>query len=102
MFAVFYLLQVWRENRETNLLILIGLLSGFAYGVKYTAVLTLVFATSFLWWHSRSEPHRWRDLAILAAAASVGILPWIVRDWIWVGDPVAPFANRLAYAIPPA
>jgi hypothetical protein len=94
VFAVFYLLQVWRETRETNLLILIGLLSGFAYGVKYTAVLTLVFAASFLWWHSRSEPHRWRDLAILAAAASAGILPWIVRDWIWVGNPVAPFANR--------
>jgi F5/8 type C domain len=93
-FAAFYLLQVWRESGETNLLILVGLLSGFAYGVKYTAVLTLVFAAGFLWWHSRSEPHRWRDLAILTAAASAGILPWIARDWIWVGDPVAPFANR--------
>src|SRR5579864_949072 len=44
VFAVFYLLQVWDETREQNLLILIGLLSGFAYAVKYTAVLALPFA----------------------------------------------------------
>jgi hypothetical protein len=93
-FAVFYLLQVWLETRETNLLVLIGLLSGFAYGVKYTAAMALVFAVSFLWQHSRSGPHRWRDLAIMTAAASAGILPWIARDWIWVRNPVAPFANR--------
>jgi hypothetical protein len=94
VFAVFYLLQVWRETRETNLLILIGLLSGFAYGVKYTAGVTLLFAAGFLWWHSRSEPRRWRDLAIVAGAAAVGIVPWVTRNWLWVGNPVAPFANR--------
>jgi hypothetical protein len=94
VFAVFYLLQVWHETRETNLLVLIGLLSGFAYGVKYTAAVALVFAAGFLWWHTRSEPRRWRDLAIMAAAATVGIVPWVARDWIWVDNPVAPFANR--------
>jgi Dolichyl-phosphate-mannose-protein mannosyltransferase len=94
VFALFYLLQVWRETRETNLLILIGLLGGFAYGVKYTAALALVFAAGFLWWHSRSESRRWRDLAIMAGTAAVGIVPWVARDWIWVGNPVAPFANR--------
>ena len=94
VFAVFYLLQVWRERRETGLLVLIGWLSGFAYSVKYTAVLALVFAAGFLWWHNRSAQRRWRDLAIMAAAAAVGIVPWVARDWIWVGNPVAPFANR--------
>jgi hypothetical protein len=94
VFAVFYLLQVWRETREADLLLLAGLLSGFAYGVKYTAALALVFAAGFFWWHSRSEPHRWRRLAIIAAAAAVGIVPWVARDWIWIRNPVAPFANR--------
>src|SRR5689334_13903261 len=39
IYAVFYLLQVWDQERNDNLLILIGLLAGFAYGVKYTALL---------------------------------------------------------------
>ena len=94
VFAVFYLLQVWRETSETALLVLIGLLSGFGFAVKYTAGLTLPFAAGFLWWHSRAEPHRWRRLAIMIAASTVGIVPWIARDWIWVQNPVAPFANQ--------
>ena len=48
IFAVFYLLQVWDEYQSPNLLILIGLLSGFSYGVKYTAFLTLPFAIGWV------------------------------------------------------
>ena len=48
IFAVFYLLQVWDEYQSSNLLILIGLLSGFSYGVKYTAFLTLPFAVGWV------------------------------------------------------
>jgi hypothetical protein len=36
IYAVFYLLQVWDDLRSPNILILIGLLSGSAYAVKYT------------------------------------------------------------------
>src|SRR5450759_1811297 len=39
IYAVFYLLQVWDESKSSNLLIMIGLLAGAAYGVKYTACL---------------------------------------------------------------
>ena len=48
IYAVFYLLQVWDELVNHNLLILIGLLSGFSYGVKYTAFLTLPFAIGWV------------------------------------------------------
>src|SRR5450759_3095427 len=41
IYAVFYLLQVWDDSESSNLLIVIGLLSGAAYGAKYTAFLTL-------------------------------------------------------------
>ncbi|HLI86630.1 MAG TPA: discoidin domain-containing protein [Bryobacteraceae bacterium] len=93
LFGVFYLLQIWDEEKQPNLLILIGLLSGFGYGVKYTAVLGLAYTTGFVWWRA-AKGERGRNLAILAAAAAVGILPWIARNWIWVGNPFAPFANR--------
>jgi hypothetical protein len=90
IYAVFYLLQVWDQSRSSNLLILIGLISGYAYAVKYTALLTLPFAVAWVWW--RNGP-RIATLARLAIPAAVLIFPWVVRNWIWAGNPVAPFAN---------
>ena len=37
VFGVFYLLQIWDNERKDGLLVAIGLLAGFAYGLKYTA-----------------------------------------------------------------
>jgi hypothetical protein len=93
IFAVFYLLQIWNEDRSINLLMISGLLAGFCYGVKYPAGVSLLFAIGFVWRFSES-PGRRRDLAILLSAAAVGILPWVLRNWIWIGNPFAPFANR--------
>lgn len=93
LFGVFYLLQIWDEDREPNLLFLIGLLSGFGYAVKYPAVLSLLFAIGFV--SSRAaHGERRRNLALLSSTAVIAILPWVVRDWIWVGNPLAPFGNR--------
>jgi Dolichyl-phosphate-mannose-protein mannosyltransferase len=90
IYAVFYLLQVWDEEQSDNLLILIGLLSGFAYGVKYTAALTLPFAIGWLAWRRSLNL---RALARIAVPAALIIAPWVLRNWIWVGNPVAPFLN---------
>src|ERR1035438_8785181 len=48
IYTVFYLLQVWDEYNSPNILILIGLLSGSAYGAKYTAFLALPFALAWV------------------------------------------------------
>ncbi|MBS1859737.1 MAG: hypothetical protein JST11_30475 [Acidobacteria bacterium] len=90
IYAVFYLLQVWDETQESNILILIGLLSGYAYAVKYTAVLTLPFAWAWLKWRHRLN---WSAFAQVTIPALVLIAPWVLRNWIWLGNPVAPFAN---------
>jgi 4-amino-4-deoxy-L-arabinose transferase-like glycosyltransferase len=58
VYAVFYLLQVWDEFQTPNLLILIGLLSGAAYGVKYTAFLTLPFSLAWIWFSRRHHRPR--------------------------------------------
>jgi hypothetical protein len=91
IYAVFYLLQVWDENREPNLLFLIGLLAGFCYAMKYTAFLTLPLAVCWVWW--RSSAQRWGNLARLAVPATILVAPWVLRNWFWVGDPFAPFLN---------
>src|ERR1022692_4024887 len=92
VFAVFYLLQVWDESRSSNLLIIIGLLSGMAYGAKYTAFLTLPFAFAWVCFSRRSFPSR-RDLLCLILPALVMVAPWTLRNWFWIGNPFAPFFN---------
>jgi len=66
------------------------LLSGYAYAVKYTAALTLPFAVTWVWWRGALK---WANLSRLAIPAFALIAPWIVRNWIWVGNPFAPFLN---------
>jgi hypothetical protein len=89
-FTIFNLLQLWERNRETRLLIAIGLVAGFAYATKYTAALALPYAAGYVAWKSR----RWRDVLIVSGCAMVLILPWMIKNWIWVENPTAPFFNQ--------
>ncbi|MGE5489102.1 MAG: discoidin domain-containing protein [bacterium] len=115
LFALFYLLQIWDAERDAVLLIPIGLLAGFAYAVKYTGFLALPYAVLFVGWkvlRSRLSGKgayvgesgarlRWQRLAanpvfamaVIGACALVSILPWMARNWVWVGNPLAPFYN---------
>jgi hypothetical protein len=92
IFAVFYLLQVWDESKSSNLLIVIGLLSGAAYAAKYTAFLTLPFAFAWVCFSRRHFPSR-RDFLCLVLPALVMVAPWTLRNWFWIGNPFAPFFN---------
>jgi hypothetical protein len=92
IFAVFYLLQVLDEHKSSNLLIVIGLLSGAAYAAKYTAFLTLPFAFAWVCFSRRSFPSR-RDLLCLVLPALLMVAPWTLRNWFWIGNPFAPFFN---------
>jgi hypothetical protein len=99
-FTLFYLLQLWDTERSTRLLILIGLVAGFGYAVKYTACLGVLYAIAFVAWKSRSAGP-WpamsllRHVAIVSAAASVMILPWMIKNWLWVQNPFSPFFNHI-------
>jgi hypothetical protein len=89
VFAVFYLLQVWHEKNNINLLFLIGLLCGFCYGVKVPAGVALPFAVGFVWWRGAA-----RRVPLLLLGAAILITPWVLRNWLWLGNPAAPFLNH--------
>ena len=88
-FALFWLLQLWDETRAPRLLIAVGLVAGFAYAAKYTAWLAVPYAVGFVAWKSR----RLRDVLVVGACAAVLIAPWMLKNWLWVQNPVAPFYN---------
>jgi hypothetical protein len=99
-FTLFYLLQLWDAERSTRLLILIGLVAGFGYAVKYTACLGVLYAIAFVMWKNRGAGP-WPALsqaapriAIVSTAAAVMVLPWMIKNWLWVQNPLSPFFNH--------
>jgi hypothetical protein len=91
-FSVFYWLEIWDESREPRLLILVGLLAGYGYAAKYTAFLMTIYAVGFVAWRSRKE---WFRALTVAGCAALMIVPWVVKDWIYMQNPVAPFFNKV-------
>jgi hypothetical protein len=90
-FSVFYFLEIWDEAREPRLLIPIGLLAGYCYAAKYTAFMMTIYAIGFVAWRSRKI----RAFLVVAGCAAMMIVPWVVKDWIYVQNPVAPFFNKV-------
>ncbi len=91
VFGVYYWLEIWDDQRNWRLLIPIGLLAGYAYAAKYTAFVILPYALLFILWRAR----KLRPALVTAAFAAVMIGPWMIKDWVFVRDPVAPFASGI-------
>jgi len=94
-FMVFYLLEIWIEDRQPALLVPIGLLAGFAFAIKYTAFLALPFALVTVAIRLTRDPRQLvRAMLVIGGMASVMIAPWLVKNAVTIGNPVAPFFNR--------
>jgi hypothetical protein len=96
MFALFYLLEVWDSSGEPNLLIPIGILAGFAYAAKYTGAIAVPYAlglVGFKLWRRRKPLTR--PVLTIAALVAIFILPWMFKNALATGNPLAPFANRI-------
>jgi hypothetical protein len=95
-FALFYLLQIWDQERAANLLAPIGILTGYAFATKYTAFVAVPYALGFIAWRQwRSRQAVFRPVLTTAALALIFIAPWLLKNWIWVDNPFSPLANRL-------
>lgn len=88
-FTLFYLLRVWEQDGSPHLLVAIGIVAGFGFAAKYTAWGGIVYALLAVAWKSR----RISKLLIVAATAALLVIPWLVRNWLWVHNPLAPFFN---------
>jgi hypothetical protein len=89
LFVLFYALQIWADSRAYGLVIITGLLAGFAYAVKYTIGIALMYALVFIALKSR------RALVPLTLCAAAMAAPWMIKNIVLVQNPIAPFGNKL-------
>lgn len=96
LFALFYVIQIWDCTREPNLLLVIGILAGFAYAVKYTGAIAIAYAAGFIGWRLwRGRKAMVRPILTVISVSAVFILPWMFKNTLLIGNPIAPFANHL-------
>jgi 4-amino-4-deoxy-L-arabinose transferase-like glycosyltransferase len=92
--AAFYLLLIWRDSTDARYLVPAGVLAGFCYAIKLPGAMVLLAAVLFVWWASRAAPSRAiKNTALLAAGAVLAMAPWLVRNAILTGNPLAPLFN---------
>jgi hypothetical protein len=94
IFALFYVLQIWDDTSDNRLLCAAGLLGGFGYAIKYTAGIAVLYALGFVIWRLRHHARTmWRPLATVSGFAAILATPWVLKNWILVGNPFSPFLN---------
>ncbi len=95
--AAFYLLVLWRRHGHREWLVLLGLMIGFSFSVKYTGVVAVAAAVPVAVAGANGKQGWRRALARLVCAgvpaAALG-LPWLAKSAIVTGNPLAPFFNR--------
>lgn len=89
LFALFYVVTAWDGRPESSPWLEAGLLSGFAFAIKYTAFLAVPFALAVL--VLRTRKLRGAGLPGLAAAAMMA--PWLIKNYCWTGNPFSPLLN---------
>ncbi len=95
LFTCYYLLRIWNDSHEQGLLMLTGLVAGFAFAAKYTAFLAFPYALVWVAWKLLRERKKLLvSLALLLATAVPMVAPWMVKNWIWAANPLSPFFNR--------
>lgn len=92
-FALLSVLCFLNRQENKNWLIWSGIFCGFCLGSKYLGA--LVFGFLLFWMFGSSLKNRRFEPKPMASFALAAILVggfWYLRNWIWVGNPVYPFA----------
>ncbi len=82
------------ETQSWRLTLAAGLCAGFAGGCKYTALALVTVALAAAWLVTmRARPARRAVCAVVfSLGALVALSPWLIRNAVFTGNPVYPFA----------
>lgn len=92
--TTFYLLLIWRERQDDRYLVPAGIAAGFCYAIKLPGAVAVPAALLFvIATHWKKPAKALRPLLFLTAPAAAMALPWILRDVVLCGNPLAPLFN---------
>jgi hypothetical protein len=91
--ATFYLLLVWRDSSDARYLLPAGALAGFCFAIKVPGVMVVIAAMLFVIFCQSSRFAR--NGILVAAGAALVMAPWLLRNAILTGNPLAPLFNSL-------
>ncbi len=82
-----------RADGDSRWLLLAGSFAGFAAGTKYTGLSAILFLPFYpLLSLFIRQKVRWASVALSFLIAVAVASPWYVKNWLWTGNPVFPFA----------
>jgi 4-amino-4-deoxy-L-arabinose transferase-like glycosyltransferase len=92
----------WLDSKASAWMLLCGLACGLAFTSKYTGGVILAgFVVVLLIESLQTKSIRWRDALLLAGGFVLAALPWLVKNLVLAGNPLAPYFSGSA-AIPAA
>jgi hypothetical protein len=82
LFAVWHAMARWKSTNDFGWLHAAAILAGFAFAIKFTGIIAVLFLLpAWRFWP------RW-SLCLLS------VLPWLLKNYLWSGNPFAPFFNQ--------
>ena len=96
-FMTFYALVLWWKGRQDGWLPLLGILAGFCFSIKYTGYLAVPLVLAVVTWGSHQRLGRLnvtaRRALVVGCVAVLFVAPWLIKNALVVGNPVAPLYN---------
>lgn len=85
-------LDGWRTYGKKSWLVLAGISAGLAFGTKYTAgVLAIAAGVTLIFHIWKSKAKALPALVVFTGSLLITVLPWLVRNMIYTGNPFYPF-----------
>ena len=97
-FMAFYAATVWWRDRGPGWMVVLGVLGGFCFSIKYTGIFAIPVLMAVVGWGTwrrlRDGQRALRRLVLVGLVASFFVVPWFAKNTITTGNPVAPFYNK--------
>jgi len=100
--SLLWLLKWFKNSFTSKALLISGVFCGLALGTKYNGLVTLLSLTCIipLFYRKYASGDNIRSLpalryaAIFALVAFVLFLPWLIRNYVWTGNPIYPLFDQ--------
>ena len=96
LFLSVYILFIWNEFKKNNLLILSAIFYGIALGSKYNSLYALVPLLFFIGMGTGLNIKRiGKNIFLFIAVVVIFISIWWIKAYIYTGNPVFPYLNKI-------